>query len=193
MPLTRKDFDVPPEPFNGDREKDDIHLAVGRALHTWEVVEHYLGTLYSTVLGAVVPVGALRAYGSISAFNVRQNMLNEAADALWQWAPNADLETDFKRVLNACNDAAARRAEIVHGLLIGENQGSEESFFLFPSFHSSRKRDFQQKPKYIYTSVEIETLRTKFNLLTSEITALERAIRDWRDASLERSRARSRL
>jgi hypothetical protein len=46
--LTSEDFRRPKEmPRIGDDRKDKIHLAVGRAVHQWEVVEHHLGSLFS--------------------------------------------------------------------------------------------------------------------------------------------------
>lgn len=85
MSVRREDFSIPPKPDRGDVDRDAIHLAAGQALNNWEKVEYFFGELYAAVLGAVVPVGALRAFGSVSAFSNRQTMLMEAADALWHW------------------------------------------------------------------------------------------------------------
>ena len=84
--LTPEDFLAPKAiPQDGDRRKDKIHLAVGRAIHQWEVVEHHLGELFGTLLGSPVPIGALRVYGSTTGFNARQQMLFTAAD-LSDWS-----------------------------------------------------------------------------------------------------------
>ena len=147
---------------------DAIHLAVGQALSRWEKAEHFLGELYAAVVGAVVPVGALRAYGSVSAFNNRQTVLIEAAAALWHWAPNDDLEADFRQLIKVVgSEAAARRNEIAHGLVVDEGIGN--NYYLVPSYHSSRKRDHSQEPSYTYTSDQIRAFRDRFELFASAV------------------------
>lgn len=191
MNVRKEDFAVPAKLDCGDVDKDAIHLAVGQALHFWEKTEHFLGELYAAVLGAVVPVGALRAYGSVTAFTARQTMLMEAADALWYWAPNDGLEKHFTSLVRTVgSDAAARRAEIAHGLVISEND--ENNFFLVPSFHSSRKRDSSQKPKYAYTSDQIDAFRDKFDILAGDVYQLQKKVQEWRDASTKQKRADAR-
>lgn len=74
--LTPEDFAVPTEfPTIGEHRKDKLHLAVGRAIYQWEFVEHNLGELFATLLGDVVPIGALRVYGLTTGFSARQQML----------------------------------------------------------------------------------------------------------------------
>jgi hypothetical protein len=68
MNVRREEFSIPPKSDRGDVDRDAIHLAAGQALNNWERVEYFFGELYAAVLGAVVPVGALRAFGSVSAF-----------------------------------------------------------------------------------------------------------------------------
>lgn len=187
MKSRREDFSVPPKSDRGDVDRDAIHLAVGQSLHHWEKVEHFFGELYAAVLGAVVPVGALRAYGSVSAFSNRQTMLAEAAEALWHWAPNDELEREFKLMKTVASEAAARRAEIAHGIVISEN--GDNNHFLVPSFHSSRKRDQAQNEKYAFTSGQIATFSQRFNLLATDVYQLDKMVRDWRDTSMKKKRA----
>lgn len=197
--LTSEDFAVPPIPNDGDRRKEKIHLAVGRAIHQWEFIEHHLGDLFATLLGTVVPVGAIRVYGSTMGFNVRQQMLMQAAEAFFYPHPNEDLEIEFKRVVKrVCDPASGRRNDIAHGIVIGEQriaalpkygvtvdgatmaELTRYHYFLVPSFHSSRKRDFASKPAYKYTSKEIETFTGKYRLLAGEVYRLGKSISDWR-------------
>lgn len=192
MIVRRDDFAIPPKADRGDVDRDAIHLAVGQALHHWEKVEHFFGELYAAVLGAVVPVGALRAYGSVSAFSNRQTMLTEAADALWHWAPNDELEREFKLMRTVASEAAARRAEIAHGIVISEN--GDDNHFLVPSFHSSRKRNQANNEKYAFTTGQIAAISGKFNLLATDVYQLEKRVRDWREASTKkRAEAASEL
>jgi hypothetical protein len=144
--------------------------------------------LYAAVLGAVVPVGALRAYGSVSAFSNRQTMMVEAAAALWHWAPNDELESEFKSLIQTIGSvAAARRAEIAHGLVISE--GGDNNHYLVPSFHSSRKRDQSQAPSYAYTSDQIRAFGHKFDLMASDVHLLTKNVQNWREASTKKKRS----
>jgi hypothetical protein len=179
--LAPDDFAAPPIPKMGDRRKDKIHLAAGRAIHQWEVVEHHLGQLFAILLGTVVPIGALRVYGSTTGFSLRQQMLVQAAKALFHYETNKALHTEFLRVVKQIGDpASGRRNDVVHGLVIGENRGDRMHYFLVPSYHSARKRDFNATPAYKYTSKEIEEFKNKYRLLAGEVHRLNMAISDWR-------------
>ena len=180
--LTSEDFSPPTTiPESGDRKKDKIHLAVGRAIHQWEYVEHHLGELFGTLLGSVVPVGALRVYGSTTGFNARQQMLSTAADVLFHYHPNETLQTEFKRVTKMlCGPASGRRNEFAHGIAIGEHRRDRMHYFLVPSFMSSRKRDIDTMPSYKYTSKEIQPYIKKYAVLAGDVYRLRKAILDWR-------------
>jgi hypothetical protein len=108
-------------------------------------------------------------------------MIVEAADTLWHWTPDTQLEAEFKRVVKRlCGEAAARRTEIAHGLIVGEHRRDRVHYFLVPSYHSSRKRDPDSAPAYTYTSAEIERFKGKFALLATEVYSLGYTILDWR-------------
>ncbi|HUE10118.1 MAG TPA: hypothetical protein VMQ54_04240 [Steroidobacteraceae bacterium] len=180
--LTPKDFTAPPIPKIGDRRKNKIHLAAGRAIHQWEVVEHHLGQLFATLLGTAVPIGALRVYGSTTGYSVRQQMLIQAAMALFHYQANEALHAEFLRVVKQIGDpASGRRNEIAHGLVVGEHRPDHPMrYFLVPSYHSVKKRDFDAKPAYKYTAKEIEGFTNKYRLLAGEVHRLNMAISDWR-------------
>jgi hypothetical protein len=115
-------------------------------------------------------------------------MMVEAAAALWHWAPNDELEGEFKALIQTIGSAAAaRRAEIAHGLVISEND--DNNHYLVPSFHSSRKRDQSQTPSYAYTSGQIGAFGHKFDLFASDVHQLTKKVRDWREASTKKQRA----
>jgi hypothetical protein len=176
-------------PEVGERRKDKIHLAAGRAIHQWEVVEHYLGALFGDLLGTTIPVGALRAYGAMSGFSARQQMLSQAAEAFFYYAPNEGLQVEFNRIVKSlCVNASARRNEIAHGLVVSQNKGAGESYFLVPSFHSTKKRSFAAEPAYQYTSKEIEIFTRKFRLLAGEVHRLSTECLTWHEAQKKRSR-----
>jgi hypothetical protein len=89
----------------------------------------------------------------------------------------AELEKEFKRIVqNVCQEAAARRNEIAHGVVIRNDRGS----FLQPSYRSSRHRDRDLKPAYSYTSKEIEEFRRKFGRLSAEVMLLAHRVYELR-------------
>jgi hypothetical protein len=179
--LTPEDFFAPATlPTIGDRRKDRIHLAVGRAIHQWEYVEHHLGELFGTLLGSTVPIGALRVYGSMTGFNARQQMLFTAANALFHYRPNETLEAEFKRVVKLLDPASGRRNEFAHGLVIGEDRTDRMHYFLVPPYMSAKKRSFDATPAYTYTSKEIEGFKNKYRVLAGDVYRLRKAILDWR-------------
>ncbi len=188
-PLEIKDFAIPPIPPTGDRRKDKIHLAAGRAAHQWEVVEHHLGGIFSILLGTKVPIAALRAYGTVNSFQNRKAMLDAAAAPLFHWRPGSEVKTHFDRVMRVCQEVSSRRNEIVHGLVIAENRANRDHFFLVPSFHSARKRGQCSEPKYAYTAKEIEDFRHKFMLLAGEVHRLHLAIYEMHASSPKMSKS----
>jgi hypothetical protein len=190
LPLLKpEDFAVPPFPTIGERRKDKLHLAVGRAIHQWEYFEHHLGDLFSTLLGNPAPWGALRVYGTTTGFSARQQMLIQAAEAFFQFHYSANLHAEFMRIVKQAGDpASGRRNEIAHGLVVGDHVLSKDrdaenvQYFLVPSYHSTKKRDFfKGAPTYKYTSKEIEGFTQKYRLLAGEVYRLRKAIIAWRD------------
>lgn len=180
--LTPEDF-FPPAiiPTIGERRKDRIHLAVGRAIHQWEYVEHHLGDLFGTLLGSAVPVGALRVYGGTTGFNARQQMLIHAAEALFHFKKNQTLNDEFWRVVKQlCDPASGRRNEVAHGIVVGEDRRDRMHYFLVPPFMSAKKRGFDSTPTYKYTSKEIEGFKNKYRLLAGDVYRLRKSILDWR-------------
>jgi hypothetical protein len=164
-------------------------------------VDFRLGSLFAAVIGIVVPDTVLRAYGAIAGSDQRRKMLIEAAEAFFadlrrkaeataaEQSPEAvaEVENEFKRIIEVenefkrliekvCQEAAARRNDIAHGLVIHDDRG----FFLQPSYRSSRYRDLDLKPTYSYTSKEIEEFGRKFSQLGSEIFELVGSVYDLR-------------
>ncbi len=129
-------------------------------------------------------------------FNVRQQMLMQAADAFFYYMHNDDLRDEFMRIVKRiCDPASGRRNEIAHGIVVGEqrlvkftNPVSEAEaaeiirmhYFLEPSFHSAKKRDFATTPAYKYTSKEIQVFTKKYRLLAGEVYRLGKALSEWR-------------
>jgi hypothetical protein len=110
-------------------------------------------------------------------------MLIEAAETFFADLRNATVdgeaitqaENEFNRtVKNVCQEAAARRNDIAHGLVIQIH--NDRGYFLQPSYRSSRHRDRDSNPVYSYTSKEIEAFAQKFGRLASEASELVHAV-----------------
>jgi hypothetical protein len=118
-------------------------------------------------------------------------MLFNAADAMFHYHSNNDLEIEFKRVVKLlCDPASGRRNEFAHGLVIGEHRRDRMHYFLVPPYMSTKKRDFDLTPAYQYTSKEIEVFKSKYRLLAGDIYRLNKAISDWRATWPKTTRAR---
>jgi hypothetical protein len=180
--LTSEDFRRPKEKrTNGDDRKDKIHLAVGRAIHHWEVVEHHLGGLFQSLLGTSVPMGAMRAYGAMTGFAMRQQMLLHASSVMFHFHENKTLRSEFNTLIkNVMDNASQRRNDFGHGLVIKEYRGRGGSYYLVPSYYS-KHRSIDAEPDYIYTSKEIGEFVKKFKLLAGMVHRLHMKILTWRD------------
>jgi hypothetical protein len=181
--LTSEDFRRPKEmPRIGDDRKDKIHLAVGRAVHQWEVVEHHLGSLFSALLGSSVPIGALRAYGAMTGFGMRQQILLHAASVMFHYHKNKELKSEFNTlIMNVLGNASQRRNDFAHGLVIKEYKRDRGRYFLVPSYHSAKHRSIDSEPDYQYTAKEIAKFTKKFKLLAGMVYRLHMKVRAWRD------------
>jgi len=111
-------------------------------------------------------------------------MVKAAAEVHFMAYPDSNLESQFKTFMNeVMTGASARRNEIAHGvvrmapLLIEEKGGLKMQFFLYPPYYASNKlrldridtADGKQrawyKPKYIYSSAEINRFSDGFREL----------------------------
>jgi hypothetical protein len=180
--LTSEDFRRPKEmPTVGDDRKDKIHLAVGRAIHQWEVIEHHLGSLFAVLLGSAVPIGALRAYGAMTGFAMRRQLLLHAGSVMFHYHQNNELKSEFNTLVkNVMDNASQRRNDFAHGLVIKEYRHGRGHFFLVPSYHSAKHRSIDAKPEYHYTSKEIAEYTKKFKLLAGMVHRHHMKVSDWR-------------
>ncbi len=179
--LTQGDFEPPPLATVGDQHEDEIHLAAGRAIHRWEVVEHALGLLFGALVGDVKGRLSLKPYGALTGFDVRRQLIMQVAEATFDNRPNKQLHDKIKTVVDGiANNAALRRNEIVHGLVVGKERSDRVHWFLEPSYHSTRARRPNREPQYRYTSKEIEQLARKFRLLDGMLHRLTKEVSAWR-------------
>ena len=81
-------WDRPPIPTIGNETPEEIYAAVGRALSGWEMLEMTLVGVFDTLLGIAHDTHAShRAYGAVTIWNIRRDMLRAAAEALPSRSP----------------------------------------------------------------------------------------------------------
>jgi hypothetical protein len=165
-------------PTMGDETPDIIYTAVGAALSRWEAAEMKLASLFSVLLGIHSSTPALRAYGAVTTFQVRQQMVLAAADSFFHDNPDPDLQRRihdlFKKLMN---DASARRNEIAHGIVTNIHTSRKlPNYFLVPPYHSTRKRGHDAEPSYLYTASHISTYAMHFDTLSKIIFQVVRAV-----------------
>src|SRR5580704_6047042 len=83
----------PPIPDNGDSDPFKIYQAVGQALSHWECLELQLaGLFHELVSGIGNPHASHRAYGAVTIWNIRRDMLRAATESHFADFPNEDLQ-----------------------------------------------------------------------------------------------------
>jgi hypothetical protein len=182
-PKAPKPWDAPPRPINGDADNNVTFASVGRALSCWEYFEGYLGLIYGLCVGAPVDTyPAMRAYGVISAFSNRLDLIRAAAESYYFHAKKS-MPDELSSILDDSKNFSTRRNEIAHGIVQPYHVGlSPSGFALGPSRYSTRKLKLQKLEAnpvpslvsmYAYTSVEIDYFASQFTALA------DRLIRIW--------------
>lgn len=154
-------------PYANPPEADEAALfeAVGRALTSWEHLEAALATLFVRFIAYDrESLAARRAYGSVVSFMGRAEMLTEAASAYFSFHPDEQLSDSFRRVSNACRQAAARRNDIAHGSVVEVYfVGKVPGYALAPGSYNVRRVDLHSKPAYLYSVREIAKFTKGFD------------------------------
>jgi hypothetical protein len=192
--MTKTDI-LDPNPFansvlasQGDSAARDIYTDVGFAMDRWEHCETSFGVLYSAL---VKPEGGnhilMRSFGMITASRTRQQMIQAACDAYFATYKNDDLKKKVRHLLNLYGDAAARRNEIAHALVMGEARHKVVDkvavplptvWFLVPPLFATRKTEMHmQGPKYRYSTRELSHFTKCFEELSARVMALTQSIR----------------
>ncbi|HEY8215394.1 MAG TPA: hypothetical protein VIG36_14840 [Methylocystis sp.] len=157
-------FERPKAPSKGDRNPEAIYLSVGRALSTWEHTERSFAGLFA---GIVSPskgsFPARRAYGTIISQKNRREMIEKASEAFFAFFKDEDLEKALKETLNFYSDAAARRNDIAHGIVLQPKLGA--GYFLTANLYTSKRKLYADHP-YYYNSQIIDKFSDSFSSLS---------------------------
>jgi len=169
-PRAAKAWDVRPTQSIGSASEDDVYLSVGKALSQWEGIEVQLAQLFQFFMGhyyhdperhRVVSSPSRRAYGSVTNFATRIEMVENAGDSFFHATPShgfhlkdrqterwivdfeANLAKNFEVLMDEVRGFAARRNDIAHGIVHGSRNIAPPhkpwTYFLSPPYYNAKK------------------------------------------------------
>lgn len=100
-----------------DDDPEPIYTAVGKALSAWELIEHHLARMFAFFCGAHDPVLLKRAYGSVTSYLGRSDMLESVAEVYFHRRSAHPMKDRFFSVLKEVDNFSPRRNEIAHGVV----------------------------------------------------------------------------
>jgi hypothetical protein len=165
---------VPSKAHLGDKDISAIYLAVGEALSRWEHAESALIKLYQ-LLCETDSLAPCRAYGMLTGFTGRADMLKAAADEYFHRRDKADHEV-VKEIIQGFTNAAKYRNNIAHGIAAGMNlSGTKEhaGYYLQSPSYAEKKRkerieiegEWWMSAGYFYRATEISICSKRFTQL----------------------------
>lgn len=165
-----------PIPSKGDSNCDELYKWVGRSLSMWETTESQFSRLFSHLINpGIGSSAARRAYGSIASSNGRRDLIEKAAAVFFQFFPNEHLQKDMSHVLKLYSDAAARRNDIAHGVVLMGVPKTGDGYYVVANMYTS-KRDIVGATPYGYNSQTISEYFTKFDALGGAVSSLVKEI-----------------
>lgn len=178
----QKPWERPPIPVIGDETHDEIYRAVGWTLSGWEMLEMSLVGLFDTLIGIALDSHAShRAYGAVTIWNIRRDMLRAAAEAYFLEFPNPTLAKEISEAINLVDRYAARRNDIAHGIVLAYDEifgtpsplGGFRGWLLFPALTSTKamKLPFRD-PKYAYSAEHIRGFGQNFRSISPSVEQL---------------------
>lgn len=185
-----------PNPFaksvmaaEGNATAREIYTSVGFALDRWEHCDTSFAVMYSALVchphdGTHV---LMRAFGMINSPSTRHGMIVEANDAVFAQHPEHSLRKKVRSLLHLYQDAAARRNEIVHSMVMGESRAKVVNnvaiplptvWFLVPPLFATRKNEMHLAgPKYRYSTNEIDHFSACYETLSVRVMEVTQQIR----------------
>jgi hypothetical protein len=176
-----------------DSVADETYRSVGEALSSWEKFEWYLAMLFGFLAGGgpgfvasggskIISHPALRAFGTIVAFNGRCDLLRAASETYLLIHPHQkDNAATLTKLLNMAGSFAARRNEIAHGVVTQEEIDGIKGWCLTAAQYSAKKRSIELRmgyyyptttTRYQYSSREIDHYRVHFRRLEDAVYRL---------------------
>jgi len=180
-------WDRPPIPSIGDDTADEIYRAVGYALTGWEFLEIELAGLFDILIGVDLDSHAShRAYGSVTIWNIRRDMLQATSEAYFLSFNNPNLNKRIDDAIKLVDHYPPRRNDIAHGIVadydrflqISHPLGGFSGWLLFPAYTSTKSMALPFKaPNYGFNAKIIADFGDKFRSIKPSISELIEEIR----------------
>ncbi len=174
----------PPIPPLGDETPDQVYRAVGYALSGWEYLGMEVCGLFDTFIGIELDNHAShRAYGAVTSWSTRKEMVTAASDAYFFEFHNPGLQARVDAAVKLVDKYATCRNDIAHGIVSTFEEFIEpkegfRGWYLFPAFTSTKAMELPfRSPKYAYTSEIIIGFGQKFRSIRPEVGSLIGEIR----------------
>lgn len=176
-------YDRPPFPEKGDWSESALYESIGRALSSWEFFERLFAMLFQVLIGpSLHPTAGFRAYGSIVSFTSRLAMVEAATEAYFmeshQFDDKENCHHELIKIFKEAKKLSDRRNDIAHGIVDSYSipSGPVIGLALMPPDYKTAwhelglKTTFATKPKYAYTSAEINFFARIFKIRLSQPT-----------------------
>jgi hypothetical protein len=152
-----------------------------------EFLEMELAGLFDIFIGTNLDSHAShRAYGSVTIWTVRHDMLKATADAYFLEFDNPPLLTRVSQAIKLVNSFASRRNDIAHGIVttyddfmrVSHPLGGFNGWLLFPAYTSTKAmKEPLRSPKYAFNAKIINDFGAKFRSIKPTISDLIHEIR----------------
>jgi hypothetical protein len=158
-------WDTPPPPAKGDDDQDITYASVGRVLSQWEMIEVKLSRIYAWLVHRPEDIEAIHQYAEGKRiFEERIKGLWVVADAYFRWNPHQETEGELCALSKLIRNFAPRRNDVAHSIvqpfqwIVSPGLDEPLQFCAAPPHYAGKKFDPQNKPEFIYTSVELPAL-----------------------------------
>jgi hypothetical protein len=174
----------------GDTDPEEITLASGSALQTWEHTERSFALIFAKLVSPPASgYAAQRAYGTIAPTPVRRQMIQAAAEVFFRNFPNPEAATELATILRFYDAASSRRNDFAHGVIGGDIIDEKFWHFLVPNTWVSKSRKMNLEVEYRYSSKQIRDYEKKFRDLGSRALKLREMLDRTYRASPPKARA----
>lgn len=157
----------------GDPRPEDLWIAVGQALTSWERLQGCLTLLLGAIVGSN-SVALMHAFGRLLQVNSKLDMLRDAARTALHG--RQDILARIVQFLENVNKHNDFRNHCAHGIVssFSEN-GTEHGYFLHPDISNGKyvdRKGFPDTLKFKLTAREVRQYTEGFEGLRGEVVAL---------------------
>jgi len=175
-------WDARPWAEQGDKNENDVFVAVGKALSHWELLEQAIASLFTlvTVGSYHAPLApTLRAYSSVASSHNRIQMVRAAVESWLREWKGCPLRENVLTLLTECSGWAGRRNDIAHGLVDRFTDEFKKGWFLVPGLYARKGRNEFGKVDYRYNAEIICGFSNQFLELHNRFHETVSAMGEW--------------